>query len=82
MSRALLTDLTTGRVYLLDGVASIGRDSDNEVILNDQTVSGHHAIITNTGSAWYIADNGSRNGVEMNNFRVPSEEKLGLRDGC
>lgn len=82
MSRALLTDLTTGRVYLLDGVASIGRDSDNEVILNDQTVSGHHAIITNTGSAWYIADNGSRNGVEMNNFRVPSEGKLGLRDGC
>jgi len=82
MSKALLTDLGSGKVYLLDGEASIGRSSDNKVVLADTSVSGHHATITCTGNAWYISDNSSRNGVEMNNFRIPSEGKLGLRDGC
>ena len=82
MSKAVLTDLATGREYLLDGEASIGRGSDNTVVLNDATVSSHHATLSSTGAAWYIADNNSRNGVEMNNFRIPALVKLGLRDGC
>ena len=82
MSKALLTDLGSGKTYLIDGNAAIGRSIDNDVILSDDAVSGHHASITSTGSAWYISDSGSKNGIEMNNFRVPSEGKLGLRNGC
>lgn len=82
MGKALLTDLGSGKTYLIDGNAAIGRSSDNDVILSDDAVSGHHASITSTGSAWYISDSGSKNGIEMNNFRVPTEGKLGLRNGC
>lgn len=82
MSKALLTDLGSGKTYLIDENATIGRSSDNDIILNDDAVSGNHASITSTGSAWYISDSGSKNGIEMNNFRVPSEGKLGLRNGC
>ncbi len=82
MSKALLTDLASGKAYLIDGSATIGRSNDNDVVLEDDAVSGQHASITSSGSAWYISDSGSKNGVEMNNFRVPSEGKLGLRNGC
>ena len=82
MSKALLTDLQTGKEYLLEGDVSIGRHTGNNIVIPDHTVSGTHAKITNVGSSWYISDCNSRNGVEMNGFRVPTEGKLGLRNGC
>ena len=82
MGMALLTDLESGKVYLLDGGGSIGKANDNDIVLKDEAVSEHHAKITNTGSAWYITDCSSGNGVEMNGFRVPSVGQLGLREGC
>lgn len=82
MSRALLKDLNTGKEYLLDGDTSIGRHFENDIVISDNTVSGIHAKITNVGASWYISDCNSRNGIEMNNFRIPAEGKLGLRNGC
>lgn len=82
MSMALLTDLASGKIFLLNGKASIGRSGDNDIVLNDQTVSRHHAMITSTGSGWYISDSNSFNGVEISNFRIPSMEQQGLWEGC
>lgn len=82
MSKVLLKNLQTGKEYLLEGDVSIGRHTGNDIVIPDHTVSGTHAKITNVGSSWYISDCNSRNGVEINGFRVPTEGKLGLRNGC
>lgn len=49
---------------------SVGRSPDNNVVLQDNTVSGHHAFITVSGQNIYIEDNNSRNGVIVNGSKV------------
>ena len=45
----------------------IGRSSDNEIILDDITVSRKHALISVTKQNVKIIDNNSTNGVYINN---------------
>ncbi|MDW8295725.1 MAG: FHA domain-containing protein [Raineya sp.] len=49
---------------------TIGRKEDNDIVIPIQTVSGKHAILTNEGGNWFIADNNSTNGVILNGNRV------------
>jgi pSer/pThr/pTyr-binding forkhead associated (FHA) protein len=39
-----------------------GRLPDNDIVLNDDEVSRHHAVIVDTGSGFMIADLRSANG--------------------
>ena len=45
---------------------TIGRYPDNDVVINNRGVSGHHATIVREGDAFYITDNNSTNGVFLN----------------
>src|ERR1035437_1421193 len=45
---------------------TLGRSSDNNVVLNDFSVSRRHAVARQEGSAWVIADQNSTNGVKVN----------------
>ncbi len=45
---------------------SLGRSSENEVVLNDFSVSRHHAVIRKEKGAWVVADQNSTNGVKVN----------------
>jgi len=45
---------------------SIGRGTDNDVVLNDAGVSRVHARIERRGAAWVLIDRGSANGTELN----------------
>ena len=45
---------------------SIGRGTDNDVVLNDAGVSRAHARIEKRGAAWVLIDRGSANGTELN----------------
>jgi Inner membrane component of T3SS, cytoplasmic domain len=45
---------------------SIGRGTDNDVVLNDAGVSRFHARIERRGAAWVLIDRGSANGTELN----------------
>jgi DNA-binding SARP family transcriptional activator len=55
-----------GRQYPLRGAATrIGRLSDNDIVLNDDDVSRHHAVIIDTGGSFVITDLRSANGVEV-----------------
>lgn len=47
-------------------VVNLGRNSNNEVVLNAKTVSSFHAIIKFTGSDFEIYDNNSTNKVIVN----------------
>jgi hypothetical protein len=62
---------TSGQRYPLTGAASsIGRLSENDIVLTDAKVSRRHAIIVDTGVSFVIHDTGSANGVELKGRRV------------
>ena len=54
---------------------SIGRSSDNNIILDDITVSRNHALITVSEQKVKIIDNNSTNGIYINN-EIKSEQDL------
>ena len=63
----------------------IGRSSDNEIVVEDDSVSGHHAIITiqkqadvNDAKIYVIEDLGSTNHTYVNNKEISSQQ---LNDG-
>jgi pSer/pThr/pTyr-binding forkhead associated (FHA) protein len=66
-----------GRVYPLRAAANrIGRQDDNDIVLDDANVSRHHAVIIDTGTSFVIADLRSANGVEVGNERIRSTATL------
>jgi phosphoserine phosphatase RsbU/P len=68
---------------------SIGRHSENHLILRDSRVSRKHALIVDEGGALYLEDSGSLHGVRVNEKRVDVRARLqagdqidfGLEDG-
>lgn len=63
----------------LEGAASIGRDSDNQVVIDESTVSGRHAAIIFRDGRWWVEDLGSTNGTWVNERKV--EQALPLAAG-
>ncbi len=49
---------------------TIGRATDNDVVLANPGVSGHHATIARNGETFELTDNGSSNGVYVDGKRV------------
>src|SRR3954470_16704780 len=61
-SAALLRD-ASGHEYPLRAAATrIGRLPDNDIVLDDQNVSRHHAVIIDTGTSFVVSDLRSANG--------------------
>lgn len=59
------------REHLIDKDSiSIGRKHENDIQLNDLTVSGRHALITTMGEHVYVDDLGSTNGTLLNGARI------------
>jgi SARP family transcriptional regulator, regulator of embCAB operon len=66
-----------GRRYPLRGTATrIGRVSDNDIVLDDATVSRYHAVIVDTGTSFVITDLGSANGVDVADQRIRTSATL------
>lgn len=60
-----------GTRYSLEGDrVSVGRVPDNDIQLDDFTVSRQHAVFVQQGGAWLVRDLGSLNGTYVNNRRV------------
>ena len=64
----------------LDAIATIGRDVNNAIVVDDQFVSAEHAILTFRGRAWYAEDLGSTNGTFVNGAPVEGVVPLGFGD--
>lgn len=58
---------------------TIGRSADNQIVLPNSLVSGHHAKVKKIGSSYYIQDSGSTNGTYLNGRRI-AESKLSVSD--
>ncbi len=53
---------------------SIGRNEDNDIIVNSAFVSGHHAILEYNDGTWFVRDNNSTNYLFVNGKRI--DEKV------
>ena len=51
--------------------ATIGRSNDNDIVLNDFSVSRRHAFLKRENGSWVIYDNQSTNGIRVNDKAVP-----------
>jgi SARP family transcriptional regulator, regulator of embCAB operon len=66
-----------GPQYRLNGATTrIGRLDDNDFVLDDNDVSRHHAVITDTGTGFVISDLRSTNGVEVQGKRIRGSATL------
>jgi FHA domain len=69
-----------GTSLALDAIATIGRDVNNAIVVDDQFVSAEHAILTFRGRAWYVEDLESTNGTFVNGAPVTEVTPLGYGD--
>jgi pSer/pThr/pTyr-binding forkhead associated (FHA) protein len=60
---------------------TIGRDSDNDVVVDNKLASRHHAMIQKIKDAYFIKDVGSTNGTFINGVRIPNEKYVKLNPG-
>jgi pSer/pThr/pTyr-binding forkhead associated (FHA) protein len=72
---------------LSHGRLKIGRESDNQLQLDDTTVSSHHAVISATNNPLmdglldvFIDDLNSTNGTRVNDLPVTTQQRLGPGD--
>ncbi len=65
--------------YDLKGTVNIGRARDNQLVLDNATVSRHHAWVKSEGETFLVFDVGSANGTFVNDERV--EEPRPLESG-
>ncbi len=59
---------------------TIGRNDANDIVLDNRTVSGTHATLTNEGGLFFITDNDSTNGIFVNDIRITSKNKVSTGD--
>lgn len=79
MARVSVTVNGEQRTYALtERGLNIGRQTDNEIVLNHAIVSRRHARLELRGRQAWLADLNSRNGVSVNRLRVKEEQ---LNDG-
>ena len=77
----LLNNRAVVRDYsLTPGTLRIGRKADNDIILDDPSVSGHHAVIVTKPSEFLddllevrLRDNNSTNGTSVNGTRITDQ---------
>lgn len=68
---------TPGAAYTLEGdQMTIGRDSSNEITINDAEVSRRHARLTFQGGKYVLEDLGSTNGTFVNGQRLAGPRVL------
>ncbi len=76
-----------GQVYVVkkrdpraEGVITVGRGDENDIILNDPSVSHTHGFFEREGENIWVSDIGSRNGTFVNQGRIAVGERFGLED--
>ncbi|MFZ9889259.1 MAG: FHA domain-containing protein, partial [Myxococcota bacterium] len=65
---------------LMKAVVGVGRHPDNDIILDDPTLSRFHARIERRGATYAVTDLGSSVGVLLNGQRIEGDRELSSGD--
>jgi adenylate cyclase len=57
---------------------TIGRSPENDLVIQDSSISRQHARVFRSGNAWRVADMGSKNGTHLNDH---DNTNVDLQDG-
>jgi pSer/pThr/pTyr-binding forkhead associated (FHA) protein len=68
-----------GTEYELKDSVSIGRDTENDLVMESAAVSREHAAVTFHDGRWFVEDRRSFNGTYLNGTRVVPGTPLPLR---
>jgi hypothetical protein len=60
---------------------TVGRTSDNDVHLDDRSVSRFHAFFRMRHGRWYVCDAGSSNGTRLGTSALPPRNEAEIRSG-
>lgn len=78
-ARVLISTMTGSFEYLVNSAeTTIGSSDDNDIVIDDRTVSRHHAILYFNGENFGIRDLKSTNGIVINGFKM---DDMKLRNG-
>jgi diguanylate cyclase (GGDEF)-like protein len=69
-----------GRRFGIGEHVRLGRDRDNDIVLDTPDVSRRHAELRQTGNGWVARDLGSTNGTHVNGTPVESDVRLSAND--
>lgn len=69
-----------GTTIALGPINSIGRNVNSTIFIDDDFVSGTHAMLTFRGRSWFIEDQGSTNGTYVNGHLIDRAVALSFGD--
>jgi pSer/pThr/pTyr-binding forkhead associated (FHA) protein len=69
-----------GSTIALGPINSIGRNVNSTIFIDDDFVSGSHAMLTFRGRSWFIEDQGSTNGTYVNGHLIDRAVALSFGD--
>jgi pSer/pThr/pTyr-binding forkhead associated (FHA) protein len=69
-----------GSSIALGPINSIGRNVNSTIFVEDDFVSGSHAMLTFRGRSWFIEDQGSTNGTYVNGHLIDRAVALSFGD--
>lgn len=60
---------------------TIGREQDNNIVIENKLASRHHCLIQKIRDAYFLKDENSTNGTFLNGRRIPSDKYVKLNPG-
>ncbi|CAM4089819.1 FHA domain-containing protein [Treponema peruense] len=60
---------------------TIGRETDNNIVIDSKLASRHHCVIQKIRDAYFLKDENSTNGTFLNGRRIPSDKYVRLNPG-
>lgn len=61
---------------LVKDTLTIGRYAHNDIVLDDKSVSGQHALLERTADGWQVRDLGSTNGAYLDHVQLQFDQPL------
>ena len=77
----IYTDGSFSRQYQLGDEISLGRHTDNDIVIPDSRASRHHARVTRGGDAFFLEDLASSNGTFVGDEQLSPGSRRELTDG-
>ena len=74
------SSLRPGTAIAVGATVAIGRAPDNELVVDDEFVSAHHARLVLHAGSWWLSDLGSTNGTALNEHPLRRDTQVRFGD--